>query len=234
MTPALDPASIKGPVLVIAPHPDDETLGCGGLIAALSQRGVIVHTVFVTDGSSSHRNSASWSPARLAAERQKEAADALAQLGAADQPRTFLALKDAAMPKPGHPVYEAAMAIMLDIIGSLRPTHVLAPWRRDPHSDHRDAWLLIRDALERAADQPVLLEYTIWLDELGAPEDFPSQGEVQELHFTDPGMVDIKRGAIAAHISQLGGLILDDPSGFFLTEETLDRLIKPTETYWST
>lgn len=232
MTISLDLGSINGPVLVIAPHPDDETLGCGGLIASLSQKGIIVHTVFVTDGSSSHRNSASWPPARLAAERQKEAADALSRLGAGEQPRTFLALKDAAMPQPGDPVYETAMTKLLDALASLRPTHVLAPWRRDPHSDHRDAWLLIRDALGRADQDPVLLEYTIWLDELGAPEDFPVPGEVEEFSFTYPDLAEIKRSAIAAHVSQLGGLILDDPTGFFLTDETLDRLIKPTETFW--
>src|SRR5690606_38092378 len=53
--PALD-----GPLLVIAPHPDDETLGCGGVIALATCRNVRVHTVFVTDGGASHPNSAEW------------------------------------------------------------------------------------------------------------------------------------------------------------------------------
>lgn len=228
----IKPEDIAGPVLVIAPHPDDETLGCGGLIATLVDQGNTVHTLFVTDGSSSHRNSPSWPPERLAAQRQSEAANALAALGAGEQPRTFLALKDAAMPKPGAPDYETALKTVIGLLETLQPTLVLSPWRRDPHCDHRDAFSLILDAIARTGQTPELLEYTIWLDELGAPQDFPQPGEVEVFQFTSPGMVAIKRSAIEAHVSQLGTLITDDPSGFFLTETTLDRLIKPTETYW--
>lgn len=232
MTTDLNLHAIRGPVLVIAPHPDDETLGCGGLIAALVSKNIAVHTIFVTDGSSSHRQSPSWPPARLAQQRQAEAAAALEALGAGSQHRTFLGLKDAAMPARGHPDYEAAMGIIVGILGDLRPSLVLAPWRRDSHRDHRDAWSMVRDALERSGQQPELLEYTIWLEELGAPEDFPVAGEVETIRFEDPNMVENKRRAIAAHQSQLGSLIVDDPTGFFLTTTTLDRLIKPTETYW--
>lgn len=228
----LNPFTITGPVLVIAPHPDDETLGCGGLIAALVSRKVAVHTIFVTDGSSSHRHSLLWPPARLAKQRQAEAAAALEALGAGEQPRTFLGLKDASMPERGNACYEAALSTVLNILTNLRPSLVLEPWRRDPHCDHRDAWSLVQDALERANQDPERLEYTIWLDELGAPEDFPAPGEVETVRFDNPGMVQIKRRAIAAHQSQLGGLIHDDPTGFFLTPATLDRLIQSTEIYW--
>lgn len=232
MTSDLDVRQIKGPVVIIAPHPDDETLGCGGLLAALVQKGTLVHTIFVTDGSSSHRNSRLWPPQRLALQRQKEAANALSALGAGDQPRSFLCLKDASMPAAGEPAYEAAIDTIAAILAELRPELVVAPWRRDPHCDHRDAWSLITDAIQRADQASYLLEYTIWLDELGAPEDFPRPGEVEVVEFSMPGLVALKRQAIAAHASQLGGLILDDPDGFFLTASTLDRLIKPSEIYW--
>lgn len=223
---------IAGPVIVIAPHPDDETLGCGGMIASLARRGTRVHTIFVTDGSSSHRNSMTWSPERLATQRQKEAVDALRALGAGAMPRTFLGLKDASMPSSTEIGYEKALGEMLAILEDLRPSHVLAPWRRDPHCDHRDAFLLITDAIRRSGQKPVLLEYAIWLHELGVADDFPQLGEVEVLEFAATDLVAVKRRAIAAHISQLGGLILDDASGFFLTEATLDRLITPVETYW--
>lgn len=232
MTQQLNPSNINGPVVVIAPHPDDETLGCGGLLAALVSNGTAVHTIFVTDGSSSHRNSPSWPPERLARQRQLEASDALDQLGAGGEPRTFLALKDANMPLRGEPEYEAAVASVFDILKRLEPALVLVPWRRDPHCDHRDAWSLVMDAVHQADQTPDILEYTIWLDELGAPDDFPNPGEVEIVEFESPDLVALKRRAIAAHASQLGGLIMDDPTGFFLTESTLDRLIKPVETYW--
>lgn len=232
MTSHLDIRQIRGPVVVIAPHPDDETLGCGGLIAALVKNGTLVHTIFATDGSSSHRNSKLWPPHRLAQQRQLEAADALSALGAGDQPRSFLSLKDANMPAQGEPGYEAALNTLMAILSQLRPELVLVPWRRDPHCDHRDAWALVTDALQRSGQDSDLLEYTIWLDELGAPEDYPTPGEVEVVEFSMPDLAAIKRRAIMAHTSQLGGLILDDPDGFFLTASTLDRLIKPNETYW--
>ena len=65
-------------ILVVAPHPDDETLGCGGLISLLAQNGSAFYIVFVTDGSASHRNSRAWPSARLAAQREQEARNALA------------------------------------------------------------------------------------------------------------------------------------------------------------
>src|SRR5262245_24685447 len=45
------------PVLVLAPHPDDESLGCGGLIAACQAQGHPVHVLVLTDGAGSHRRS---------------------------------------------------------------------------------------------------------------------------------------------------------------------------------
>ena len=90
-------------VLVVAPHPDDETLGCGGLISLLAQNGSAFYIVFVTDGSASHRNSRAWPPARLAAQREQEARNALACLGIPNAALLFLRLPDANMPAPGTP-----------------------------------------------------------------------------------------------------------------------------------
>ena len=88
-------------ILVVAPHPDDETLGCGGLVSLLAQNGSVFYIVFVTDGSASHRNSTAWPTARLAAQREQEARNALVCLGIANAPRLFLRLPDANMPAPG-------------------------------------------------------------------------------------------------------------------------------------
>src|ERR1700733_997679 len=68
-------------ILVVAPHPDDESLGCGGLISLSAQAGSSVYIVFVTDGAASHRNSTAWSPARLTAHRELKASRARACLG---------------------------------------------------------------------------------------------------------------------------------------------------------
>src|ERR1700722_6232549 len=76
-------------VLVVAPHPDDETLGCGGLISLLAQKDRVFYIVFVTDGSASHRNSSAWPAGRLATQREREASNALACDSFYSAPSTF-------------------------------------------------------------------------------------------------------------------------------------------------
>lgn len=232
MTSALlDPLTARR-VLVIAPHPDDETLGCGGLIARLVATGGTVHTVFLTDGGASHRASRAWPRPRLAALRELEAADALAALGGADSPRTFLRLPDAAMPPQGSEEWADARDTLTDVITSLQPDLAILPWRRDPHCDHRDGWRLANEALRRAGVHPPILEYAIWLDELGAPEDFPVAGEVQAIRVDISSETPAKRAALAAHRSQTTDLIDDDPTAFRLRPATIARLTGGTELYW--
>lgn len=219
-----------GPVLVIAPHPDDETLGCGGLIAATVRRGDPVHTVFVTEGGASHPACRSWTRPRRAARRRAEAVEALRRLGAGNEPRTFLRLPDAAMPVPGEPAHAEAYATLVRIVDLLQPALAVLPWRRDPHCDHRASWALATGAIAASGQSPAILEYAIWLDELGAPGDHPAPGEAKAVALAVPEAV--KRHALLAHRSQLGAGPFDDPNGFALAPATIERLTGPQETYW--
>lgn len=219
-----------GPVVFVAPHPDDETLGCGGLIAACVERGDRMHTVFVTDGSASHPGSREWTRARLAVQREVEATEALRRLGAGGQPRTFLRLPDAAMPDRSRTQYAVARDAVVAILRDLAPALVVLPWRRDPHCDHRASWALATEAIAIAGIAPLILEYAIWLDELGAGGDYPHEGEAEAVFIRVPAAV--KRHALAAHVSQLGELIHDDPQGFVLHATTIERLTGGHETYW--
>src|SRR5437762_25173 len=78
---SLETTTQGGPLLVLAPHPDDESLGCGGLIAEACGRGQDVHVVILTDGTGSHPNSRAWPRHRLKALREAEAREAVAALG---------------------------------------------------------------------------------------------------------------------------------------------------------
>lgn len=226
------PLTVEGPVLVVAPHPDDETLGCGGLIAEALQRGLTVHTLFVTDGAASHPASKQWPRRRLAGLRELEACEALRRLGAGDTSCTFLRLPDAAMPEPGDPAHERAVARAGRIVHELSPRLALLPWRRDPHRDHRGAWRLAMDAIARSGSTPRILEYAIWLDALGSPDDQPRTGEMEAVRLDIAAHVETKRRALQAHQSQLGRVISDDPDGFTLSAPTIARLISPQEAYW--
>jgi LmbE family N-acetylglucosaminyl deacetylase len=230
---ALDPLSLAARrVTVIAPHPDDESLGCGGLIAALAADGRAVQVVFVTDGAGSHPNSATWPSARLALQRRKEAAAALGCLGAVGEPPVFLDLPDAHMPALDDPAGEAGVDDLARLLTAFSPELVLLPWRRDPHCDHRDAWVMAQAALSRARLTPQRLEYAVWLDELGDDADRPRKGEAKAVAFDISAVVALKRKAVQAHVSQTTDLIDDDPTGFRLTAETIERLVQPVERYW--
>lgn len=73
-------------ILVVAAHPDDEALGCGGTIARHAREGAAVHVVFMTDGVGARGSSAGDR------ERQAAANAALKLLGA--QPPVFLDFPD--------------------------------------------------------------------------------------------------------------------------------------------
>lgn len=223
---------VDGPVLVVAPHPDDETLGCGGLIASHMMSGQRLHVAFITDGGASHPNSELWSRARLAECREAEAQEALRLLGAADCECSFLRLPDADMPAPDSAAYLTARRQLTAIVLDLSPQLVVLPWRRDPHRDHRDAWALVTDCLAASDLEPETLEYAIWLDELGGPGDHPHAGEMERVNFDISEYLDLKRHAVGAHQSQLGALINDDPAAFALSQHTIERLTGPEEIYW--
>ena len=75
-----DSVRTLGRTVVLAPHPDDESLGCGGLLARLAAHGVPARVVVVTDGAQSHPGSAAYPPERLRALREAEARAAVAAL----------------------------------------------------------------------------------------------------------------------------------------------------------
>lgn len=219
-------------ILVIAPHPDDESLGCGGLISKLAADRRRFCTLFVTDGSASHLGSAKWSRRALTVQRECEAKKALCRLGIGDHPRKFLRLSDSAMPPVSSEEWRSALGELGSVLETFRPDLALLPWRRDPHCDHRDLWRLITEAIRQGAFTPMTLEYTIWLDEYGVAEDYPRPDETRPVVFNISSEVDNKHAAIAAHQSQTTDLIDDDPNGFRLSAKTITRLTSPCESYW--
>lgn len=226
----IDPLAIRS-ALVVAPHPDDELLGCGGLIAALAEAGARLAVLFVTDGGASHPGSRAWPRDRLATCRAAEAAAALAALGASDAVRLRLDLPDAGIRREDPP-WRAAVEKTANLLIESHPDVVLAPWRRDPHRDHRNSHALVAEAIVKSGIQPRMLEYAIWLDELGSPGDQPGPGEVERVRLDIARWRALKRAAVAAHRSQLGAVVDDDPAGFVLSPETIARLTSGDEVYF--
>lgn len=138
---------LPGPVLVIAPHPDDEVLGCGGTIARLTAEGVPTHVGIVTSGEPPH-----FDPAQAARVR-KEAGAAHRALNVTQT--HWLDLPAAALDQVPHAKLNAAIGAL---VARVRPATLLIPFGGDIHLDHQ---LVFRSCLvaarPRAADAPALV-----------------------------------------------------------------------------
>ena len=228
---AISPAEL-GPTLVLAPHADDESLGCGGTIARLADLGIEVMVVFVSDGTRSHPNSRRFPAESLRDLREAEARRALEILGGgATIGAEFLRLPDTAVPFPGSDGFDPAVDRLASLIVESGAGTLLIPWRRDPHCDHRASHALGLAAAKGLADSPRVLEYPIWAYAGADPADAPVAGEVVAVRLEIGEVLDRKREAIAAHRSQTTDLIDDDPDGFRLSAEMLAHFDRPWEVF---
>ncbi len=223
----LDELLGETPALILAPHADDESLGCGGLIAEACLLGRPPLAVILTDGTGSHPGSASYPPERLLAVREREAQAAVAILGLPADRLSFLRLRDTATPYGG-PEFDDAVAELVALAMQHGCGTVLAPWQHDPHCDHLAAHLMARAVAART--DAVHLSYPVWGWTL--PPDHPLPDDVQPGWRLDISRwQDAKRRAIAAHRSQYSELIMDDPTGFRLPAALLEVFEQPFEVF---
>jgi LmbE family N-acetylglucosaminyl deacetylase len=146
--------------VVIAPHPDDETLGCGGVILHRLATGANVSIVLLTDGS----GPATHHPIDLdlVHRRHAEFRRATGILGVAPADLHFLNLKDGTLGSLG-PAERASPARRLaEICDSLAADEIFVTSRDDGSSEHEGAFRLVADALARSTRKPVLREYPVW------------------------------------------------------------------------
>jgi LmbE family N-acetylglucosaminyl deacetylase/SAM-dependent methyltransferase len=196
--PAVDLAGVRR-LIVVAAHPDDETLGAGALIAQAGAAGIAVTVVVVTDGAASHPRSPSTTPGEVRETRAAEAVLAVRRLDA-DAELHMLGFADGAVRENRAAIAETVRAVTAD---SDDGTLLVAPWRGDGHRDHR---VVGEICAEIAGDTVPLLEYPIWLWHWAAPAD----GEVPWSSFValrpDARSLEAKRSAIEAYTSQTAPL----------------------------
>lgn len=150
-------ASAVRSCLVLAPHPDDETIGCGATIHRKRQTGTAVKIVVATDGRGSHR-SATIPTAELVRIRATEAAEACACLDVADRDLVMLGFEDGTLAEH---VHELARSVR-ELIEEHRPEEVLVTSGLDWHPDHQALNRAARLALAGPGHRPELAEYPIW------------------------------------------------------------------------
>ena len=148
---------------LVAAHPDDETLGLGATAARLSERGVTVQVVAVTDGEAAYQDDARGRE-RLAQTRRDELVAAAARIG---MPRPiFLGIPDGQVSEN-----EDRLEVELEaVLDETRPgAWCAATWRGDGHPDHEATG---RAAAAASRDTPaVFIEYPVWMWHWALPDD---------------------------------------------------------------
>lgn len=214
-----------GDVLVLAPHPDDESLGCGLAIAAACRAGARVTVVALTDGSLSHPNSARYPGPLLGALRLAELEEAVAILTAGTGRVVPLFYRDQHAPRTEAEITRAALYLAA-LVDDLSPKALWTTWEGDPHCDHQSA---ARIAARLAVLRPrlKLFSFPVW----GRFTDPAFPPPVPPYRFEAPSLRPLKERAVLAHRSQMTGLIDDDPDGFVMAEETRRHFVESPELF---
>ncbi|GGC77780.1 hypothetical protein GCM10011512_00410 [Tersicoccus solisilvae] len=208
-------------LVVLAAHPDDETLGAGGLIARAGALGAAVTVVVATQGEASHPDSPTHTPDRLAALRREEIRAAAARL--------HTAVDVVLLELPDGRLAAHEDAVVADLRSRLtEPGTVLAaPWHLDGHTDHDAAGRAAATAVTGTAAR--LLEYPIWAWLWADDADVPWDGAVR-LDLT-PTERDAKAAALAEHTSQVAPLSPAPGDEPILLPDMVGRFARPFETF---
>jgi LmbE family N-acetylglucosaminyl deacetylase len=175
-------------LLILAPHPDDESIGCGGMVAKWISTGRKADIVVLTDGAAGFpRGDARKDHSQLAAQRKKEAQAAALKLGGPDL--HFLGFPDGRL--IDH-VAEAG-ARLAEIIRQLKADVVALPFPADRHPDHTATSKAIGAALNALTSDAwpnTFLCYEVW-----SPLMANTLIDIS-------AFLETKSAAIAAHASQ--------------------------------
>jgi N-acetylglucosamine malate deacetylase 1 len=181
--------------LVIAPHPDDETLGVGALIAQTAREGTLAGIVYLTDGSGSHPMIGGRSLVRI---RRREAALAIRRLASRAAAPIHLDWRDASPYAPGERGFEISCRALVALCDARRVDVLAVTASHEPHCDHSAAAQLARAVRSAARRRLRVIEYLVWGDE-------PKMASMSRVA-TAPMTQGIRRSALFSHRSQLTGV----------------------------
>lgn len=177
-------------VIVIAPHPDDEAIGCGGSIRLHVEQGDRVGVVFLTSGELGIKAM----PAREVIDIREREAQRSAEILGFDI-ITFARLPDSDL--ASH--LAAAASVLRPIFDTWKPQQIYLPHPAESHPDHQACKSIVEDALKgQIFDAPWLLGYEVWTP---MPE-FDNTQDVTRVW-------DTKLQSILAYRSQLASFAYD-------------------------
>lgn len=180
-------------ILIVAPHPDDETLGTGGQIALLSQKGYTIDILVLTDGSqlfvAQFGTETTPSPGEISNLRKRETERAVDHLGGASQNIRYLDFGDGQLSQN----IEEAARIVAARIEDLQPDRVYVTSSFEFHPDHRAANEVVKRAYaQTSGDRPDLWEYCVG----PRPEFGPGDGGERLVEIDISAVLDRKTEAV--------------------------------------
>jgi len=211
-------------LVVVSPHPDDEILGCGGLIHDAASAGHAVCVIALTDGEQAYPNDRAWPPHRLAPVRRAELDAALRCLGGTAVEAVHLGLGDGRLAQRQAAIVEALAPLC-------NPGDVLlATWARDGHRDHEAASRAAR-SVASGAGLP-LFEYPIWGWHWADARRSPFGDGLRRYRLEAPTQA-CKARALACFASQTGAVV-PAPAQPILPPHVLARFHRPFEIFLRT
>lgn len=148
-------------VIVFAPHPDDETFGCGGTIAKRVRERYEVLVVFLTDGRHAFSEvlgiNSDPTPEELREIRKEEVKRAMKILGVREENLFFMDFEDGTLEKNEDKAEEKVMEILI----KNPPTEVYFPYEKDFHPDHRVTNRIVRNSIKKLGLSTMRYKYSI-------------------------------------------------------------------------
>ncbi|MBE9207533.1 PIG-L family deacetylase [Nostoc sp. LEGE 06077] len=196
--------------IVFSPHQDDETFGCGGMIACKCEQGIPVIVVFLTNGQGSG-NIDTESRNKIIQTRRQEAIKALNILGVETSLIHFLEKADGGLQDLKIAEKQEAIAQISELLKHYQPEEIYVPHQKDCHRDHEATYPLVKAAIKQADIKVELFQYPIWLFWRAPLFIMLKLSDIAAAYsFSIISVQDKKNQAIAAYTSQLASL----PHGF--------------------
>jgi LmbE family N-acetylglucosaminyl deacetylase len=222
---------LLGSTAIITPHPDDQLLGCGGVIALLAKFEIPIHIVVMSDSAGLHSGAVEYPPNPLQSVRQREITDPLRILGVSPGSLSFLNLSNEQIPSSETRYFSAVVEALRMVISVFAPSTIIVPWRRDRHCDHKATWEIAQTAVAQTEFSGRWMEYAAWLVEPGDDPMFPEPGEMDIFRFDISSVLEQKREAIACHRSWTIEQTGEDSNCSRLNENALGRDNVPWEVF---
>lgn len=210
-------------VCIFAPHPDDEVLGCGGLLQQLAANGNPIVLIHVTNGTQSHPNSHVYSQEKLNIIRPQESIRALEVLSVAHQVMTIaLDLTDGNVFAQQDQFHQKLSTI-------IKPNDILiTPFMHDGHPDHEATGQVVVSFAKQ--HHLACYQVLIWAWHWAKPADSRIPWHCAMRVDLTTEQLQRKIEAIACFESQITA---DDSTGNppILSAQTIARVSQPWEVY---